>query len=74
MANDSTPLWARSKSKRGQNTLTASEPEWLVSARDFGLMIAGIYQDLRGDAIGAVQLAGKGIRGTLRKLNGNRNS
>lgn len=43
-------IFARFKARGSQPVLDGPEPEWLGNMRDMGLMLSGIYQDLRGDA------------------------
>ncbi|WP_116654046.1 hypothetical protein [Pelagibacterium sediminicola] len=39
-----------SMQRRHTNTaMTAPEPEWRENLRDLGLMLSGIWQDVRGD-------------------------
>lgn len=39
-----------SRSKPAPHAVRLEEPEWRENMRDFGLMVSGVYQDLRGDA------------------------
>ncbi|SDG65455.1 hypothetical protein [Pelagibacterium luteolum] len=43
-------IFARFKTRTPQPVLDGPEPEWRENMRDMGLMLSGIYQDLRGDA------------------------
>lgn len=41
-------LYSARRKRTGAATL-APEPEWRENMRDLGLMLSGIYQDVRGD-------------------------
>lgn len=56
------------RSKRTQSVMTAPEPEWREGLRDTGLMLSGIYQDLRGDLAGSATDFGKWVRAGWRKM------
>lgn len=50
MAHNENSVLIRRRLRRIHPAITAPEPEWRENLRDFGLMLSGIYQDLRGDA------------------------
>lgn len=60
MSNDLNRLFRR-RSKRTDTVLTAPEPEWRENLRDLGLMLSGIYQDLRGDIADGAAWTGRSI-------------
>lgn len=55
------------RSKRTQAAMTAPEPEWRENLRDFGLMVSGIYQDVRGDVADSLTDYFKWLRTGLRR-------
>ncbi|HWJ86622.1 MAG TPA: hypothetical protein VNS12_00950 [Pelagibacterium sp.] len=50
MAHKQDSVLIRQRPRRIHAAISAPEPEWRENLRDFGLMLSGIYQDLRGDA------------------------
>ncbi|WP_196258405.1 hypothetical protein [Pelagibacterium limicola] len=55
------------RSKRTQAVMTAPEPEWRENLRDLGLMLSGIYQDLRGDIAESFADFGKWVQTGVRR-------
>lgn len=49
MTRNETRIFQTRRNKRPQAAMTAPEPEWRENLRDLGLMLSGIWQDLRGD-------------------------
>lgn len=50
MSRNDDSIMSRFGLRRPQPAINAPEPEWRETLRDLGLMVSGIYQDLRGDA------------------------
>ena len=67
-------IFARLRVRRTQPVMTAPEPEWRENLRDTGLMLSGIYQDLRGDTYEGFQHFSRWFKGGLRKLTSQRSS
>lgn len=70
--NDNSTIFRR-RSRRTQSAMTAPEPEWVENLRDLGLMLSGIYQDLRGDTRETFHHFGRWVKGGLRRLTASRN-
>lgn len=68
MSGNDLQLFSRWRGKRPQSAMTASGSEWRETLRDTGLMLSGIYQDLRGDLIDSFIDFGKWIKSGLRRL------
>lgn len=68
MAHNENSLLFRLRARRAQAAMTAPEPEWLDNLRDVGLMLSGIYQDLRGDARESYNHFRRWAKAGLRKL------
>lgn len=68
MARNDLQLTSRWRNRRTHSALTA--PEWLDAIRDFGLMLSGIYQDLRGDMSESWTDFTKWVRAGARKMFG----
>jgi len=68
MARNENSLLLRLRARRAQAAMTAPEPEWVENLRDLGLMLSGIYQDLRGDARESYDNFYRWVKGGLRKL------
>lgn len=67
MARNENSLLFRLRARRAQAAMTAPEPEWIENLRDLGLMLSGIYQDLRGDARESYGHFRRWVKGGLRK-------
>lgn len=72
MAHNENSLLFRLRARRAQAAMTAPEPEWIEGLRDVGLMLSGIYQDLRGDARESYTHFRRWMKGGLRKLTASR--
>lgn len=72
MAYKDDSILARWKLRRAQPVMAPSESEWRENMRDMGLMLSGIYQDLRGDLQDGLYHFRRGVRAGMRKLWGNR--
>lgn len=68
MSGNDLQLFSRMRGKRPQSALAAPGSEWRETLRDTGLMLSGIYQDLRGDLIDSFIDFGKWIKGGWRRL------
>lgn len=73
MARDDFELFTLLREKRTQSAMTAAEPEWRENMRDLGLMLSGIYQDLRGDLADSFADYVKWLRTGLRRALSSRN-
>lgn len=72
MAHNDNSIISRSKFRRTPLSVTVSE--WGENVRDLGLMLAGIYQDLRGDSNETWRNFRDWIKDSLRKSTGSRES
>lgn len=72
MARNDNWLLVRLRDRRTETAAMASEPEWLDNLRDIGLMLSGIYQDLRGDTRESYGHFRRWVKGGLRKFMGSR--
>lgn len=72
MAYKDSSIFTRFRSRRTQPAMTAAEPEWRENMRDLGLMLSGIYQDLRGDINDANLFMARSIKSAWRRLIGPR--
>lgn len=61
-------ICTRRHGKRTQAAMTAPEPEWRENLRDLGLMLSGIYQDVRGDLADSFSDYIKWVRTGLRRV------
>lgn len=68
MAHNENSFLYRLRARRAQAALTASEPEWVENLRDFGLMVSGVYQDLRGDTRETLTHFNRWVKSGWRKL------
>lgn len=73
MAYRDDSIFTRLKLRRPQSAMTAPEPEWRENMRDAGLMLSGIYQDLRGDLQDGFYHFRRGVRAGIRRVFGPRN-
>lgn len=67
MARNELPMFSWRRTKRTQSAMTAPESEWRENLRDLGLMLSGIYQDLRGDIADSFADFIKWVREGLRR-------
>lgn len=67
MTRNDLGIFSLHRSKRTQAVMTAPEPEWRENLRDLGLMLSGIYQDVRGDLADSFTDYVKWLRTGLRR-------
>lgn len=67
MAYKNNSIFPRIKFRSSQPSIAAPSPEWRENMRDFGLMLSGIYQDLRGDSRETYSHFRRWLVGGLRK-------
>jgi hypothetical protein len=65
--NDFGMIFGARRGKRTQAAMTAPESEWRENLRDLGLMLSGIYQDVRGDVADSFADYLKWLRTGLRR-------
>lgn len=68
MAYRDNSIFAWLKQRGPQPILEGPEPEWRETMRDMGLMLSGIYQDLRGDAGDSYDHFRRWLVGGMRKF------
>ena len=74
MARNENSLLFRLRARRAEAAMTAPEAEWVENLRDLGLMLSGIYQDLRGDTRETYGHFRRWVKGGIRKFIGPRDN
>lgn len=67
MAHNDNSIFPRIRFRPSRQAAAAPEPAWRENMRDLGLMMSGVYQDLRGDTRETYSHFHRWLVGGLRK-------
>lgn len=67
MPHKDNSIFPRIRFRSTEPSIAEPKPEWMENMRDFGLMLSGVYQDLRGDARETYSHFHRWLVGGLRK-------